>query len=89
MSQREIALLESDLNCCKREREVMEQQYHQRRERIRDRMRSASNQPNSTEITRNLMMEMMALDREYRMADEKMSNKVLEARLALIRKLQS
>ncbi len=89
MSDREIARLESDLNCCKREKEVMEQNFDRRRQRILNQMRAASSQPNAADIARNLMMETMALDREYSRESEKMNNKIFEARQALFKKLQN
>jgi len=52
---RELAILESDLNCLKREREVMEQNFERRKQQLLHQSMSAVSQERHGELVRQLI----------------------------------
>jgi len=52
---RELAILESDLNCLKREREVMEQNFERRKQQLLHQSMSAVSQKRHGELVRQLI----------------------------------
>jgi hypothetical protein len=83
MSQREIARLESDINYYKREKEVMERNFDQKRREILDQMRTT--EP-SQERARNMVAAMTELNHNYRWECARINNKIQDAQQALLSK---
>jgi hypothetical protein len=86
MSDSEIRRLESDLNSFKREKDVLEQQFNEKRREILDQMRTT--EP-SMDRARNMVTAMTQLTNEYRWECGRINNKIQDAQCALLNKLQS
>jgi hypothetical protein len=81
---REIALLESDVNCLKREKEVMEQQYNWRKQLLLDQSMNAITGERHTQLIR----EMVELNSRFRQESWRLNAKITFALQALNRKKQ-
>jgi hypothetical protein len=80
--EREIALLESDVNYLKREKEVMEQNYNRRKQQLLDQSMSAITGERHTQLIR----EMVELNSQFRQETWKINAKITFALQALNRK---
>jgi hypothetical protein len=82
---RQIALLESDVNCFKREREVLEEQYNRRRQLLLDQSMNAITGERHTQLIREMVelssqfrQECWKLDAKIRFALQALNNKKRE-----------
>jgi hypothetical protein len=76
---REIAELESELNCLKREKEVMEQNFERRRNQLLQQTRMATTGEQHTQLIR----QMVELNSQCRQEHMKMNAKIFFATNAL------
>jgi hypothetical protein len=79
---RQIALLESDLNCLKREREVLEEQYNRRKQNLLDQSLNAITGERHTQLIR----QMVELSSQFRQELWRINAKITYAQLALSNK---
>ena len=77
--EREIAMLESEINCLKREKEIMEQEYQRRR----DQLLQQSRQVPTGERAAELIRQMVELNSKWRQDNDRMSSKIYCATAAL------
>jgi len=70
--ERQVALLESDLNCLKREREVMDQNYNRRKHHLLAQSTMAINEQRRSE----LICQITVLDNEWRQETIRMNSKI-------------
>lgn len=80
---REIALLESDLNCLLREKEVTEQQFNTRRQQL---LQLTMNVPPTSQRATELIMQMVQLNSECRRELDKITSQIFFTRHALNRR---
>jgi hypothetical protein len=76
---RQIALLESDLNCLKREKEVLEEQYNRRRQQLLEHSMRAITGERHTQLIR----EMVELSSQFRQESWRLNAKITFAMQAL------
>jgi hypothetical protein len=84
MSNQEIRQLEMDLNSYKREKELLEQQFNQKRRQILDQMRTMES---SVDTARSMMMAMTDLTNEYRWESARINTKIQDVQYSLLNKL--
>ena len=84
MSQREIAALESEINCLNREREVLANEWERKRSNLVDQVRRSS----STQTTVDLVNQISQLSNEYTSKKNTLEMKLCETRQIYFRKLQ-
>jgi hypothetical protein len=77
--ERQIAILESDINCLKREKEVEEQNYNRRKQFLLAQSMMAISEQRRREFFRQLM----ELDQQWREENNKMNLKIYLATQAL------
>ena len=84
MSQQEIAALESEMNCLKREKEVLENDWERKRSNLVDQVRRSA----STQMTVDLVNQISQLSNEYTRKKNTLEMKLCETRQTYFRKLQ-
>ena len=84
MSQQEIAALESEMNCLKREMEVLENEWERKRSNLVDQVRWST----STQTTLDLVNQISQLSNEYTSKKNTLQMKLCETRQRYFRKLQ-
>ena len=82
--QQEIARLESELNCIKRERELLENDWERRRRDLLDQVKRSI----STQTTLDLVNQISQLSNEYTRNKNILEMKLCETRQAYFKKLQ-
>ncbi len=81
---RDIAELESNLNCYLREKEVLDQNYNMRKEQLVQLSERAPSFERGTELIR----EMMTLNSEWRRASDRLNNQIYYTRQIINSKKQ-
>ena len=84
MSQQEIAALESEMNCLKREMEVLENEWERKISNLVDQVRWST----STQTTLDLVNQISQLSNEYTSKKNTLQMKLCETRQRYFRKLQ-
>ena len=82
--QREIARLESELNCLKREREVLDNECERRRCQLTDQMKMST----TAERSLSFVNQILHLNNEHFRNKEIINRRIYETRQAYFKKLQ-
>jgi hypothetical protein len=85
MATNEIPRLQNELNSLKREKEMIDQDYQQRRQAILNLM---STTPPTIERAREMVNGMTQVNNEYRWKSSQINSKIQETQMELLRKMQ-
>jgi hypothetical protein len=85
MSSHQIARLENELNCLKREKEEIDNQYQQRRQAILNLM---STTPPTIERAREMVNGMTEVNSDYRWKSSQINSKIQDKQMELLRQMQ-